>query len=50
MVQKRQAKSCEITKASGEFKAVVADKGLGFMEKRVPDGRGIRLNMDGDYK
>lgn len=40
----------EITKAPGEFKAVVTDKGLNFMEKRLPDGRGIRLNMDGTFK
>ena len=40
----------DITRASGEFKPVTTDKGLSFMEKRLPDGRGIRLNMDGTFK
>ena len=26
------------------------DKGLTFMEKRLSDGRGVRLNMDGTFK
>jgi len=39
----------EITRAPGEFKPVT-DKGLIFMEKRLPDGRGVRLNMDGTFK
>lgn len=40
----------EITRAPGEFKKVTTDKGLTFMEKRLPDGRGVRLNMDGTFK
>ncbi|WP_162876242.1 hemagglutinin repeat-containing protein [Achromobacter insuavis] len=40
----------DITRAPGEFKPVKTDKGLSFMEKRLPDGRGIRLNMDGTFK
>jgi len=40
----------EITRAPGDFKKVTTDKGLAFMEKRLPDGRGVRLNMDGIFK
>lgn len=40
----------EITRTPGEFKPVTTDKGLTFMEKRLPDGRGVRLNMDGTFK
>ena len=40
----------EITRAPGDFKKVTTDKGLAFMEKRLPDGRGVRLNMDGTFK
>ncbi|MGY8819598.1 MAG: two-partner secretion domain-containing protein, partial [Pseudomonadales bacterium] len=40
----------EIARAPGEFKQVTTDKGLTFMEKRLPDGRGARLNMDGTFK
>ncbi|WP_252091209.1 RHS repeat-associated core domain-containing protein, partial [Pseudomonas sp. MWU13-3659] len=40
----------EISRAPGEFKQVTTDKGLNFMEKRLPDGRGVRLNMDGTFK
>lgn len=29
---------------------VATDKGLTFMEKWLPDGRGVRLNMDGTFK
>lgn len=40
----------EIARAPGEFKPVTTDKGLNFIEKRLPDGRGVRLNMDNTFK
>lgn len=40
----------EIARAPWEFKPVTTDKGLNFMEKRLPDGRGVRLNMDNTFK
>ncbi|WP_435634641.1 hypothetical protein ACSC9U_23415 [Pseudomonas solani] len=40
----------EIVRAPGEFKQVTTDKGLTFMEKWLPDGRVVRLNMDGTFK
>jgi len=40
----------EITRAPGDFKHVTTDKGLNFIEKRMTDGRGVRLNMDGTFK
>ncbi|MGY4523362.1 DUF637 domain-containing protein [Pseudomonas sp. TE21394] len=40
----------EIVRAPGEFKPETTDKGLMFMEKRLPDGRGVRLNMNGAFK
>jgi hypothetical protein len=33
----------------GEFKTVQTN-GISFLEKILPDGRGIRLNMDGTFK
>jgi filamentous hemagglutinin len=40
----------EIARAPGEFMQVTTDQGLNFMEKRLPDGRGIRLSMDRTFK
>ncbi|WP_222933222.1 DUF637 domain-containing protein, partial [Pseudomonas sp. WS 5406] len=40
----------EIIRAPGEFKSVTTDKGIPFIEKRLGDGRGIRLNLDGTFK
>ncbi|SFW84690.1 hypothetical protein [Pseudomonas sp. NFACC04-2] len=40
----------EIARAPGEFKPITTDKGIPFLEKRLPDGRGIRLNMNGTFK
>ena len=40
----------EIARAPGEFKRVTNDKGLTFIEKMLPDGRGVRLNLDGTFK
>jgi len=39
----------EILRARGEFK-VVEGKGLKFLEKRLADGRGVRLNLDYTFK
>lgn len=39
----------EITRGPGQFKQVT-DKGNTFLEKRLSDGRGIRLNMDSTFK
>jgi len=38
-----------ILRAPGRFNTIES-KGLRFMEKRLGDGRGIRLNMDGSFK
>ncbi|MBT2311832.1 hypothetical protein [Pseudomonas fluorescens] len=40
----------EIVRAPGEFRKSTNDKGISFIEKRLDDGRGIRLNMDGTFK
>jgi hypothetical protein len=40
----------EIVNASGDFKVVETKNGVSFLEKQLPDGRGIRLNMDGSFK
>lgn len=40
----------EITLAPGNFVPVTTDKGQTFLEKRLADGRGVRLNMDGTFK
>ena len=40
----------EIIRAPGEFKTVTTSNGLVFIEKRLIDGRGVRLNMDGTFK
>jgi filamentous hemagglutinin len=34
----------------GEFKMSTTDRGVQFMEKMLPDGRGLRLNQDGTFK
>lgn len=39
----------EIMRGPGEFK-LVTDKGITFLEKRLSDGRGIRLNLDHTFK
>lgn len=39
----------EIVRGPGEFKEVAED-GLKFLEKRLEDGRGVRLNMDSTFK
>jgi len=40
----------EIINGSGEFKIFTTDQGVQFWEKMLPDGRGIRLNLDGTFK
>lgn len=39
----------DISKGPGEFKKVT-DNGISFMQKRLSDGKGIRLNMDYRFK
>lgn len=39
----------DISKGSGDFNKVT-DNGISFMEKRLSDGRGLRLNMDFSFK
>ncbi len=40
----------DIIRAPGYFKRIKTQKGVLFIEKRLPDGRGGRLNMDGTFK
>ena len=40
----------EIIRAPGGFQIVTNDRGVRFLEKMLPDGRGIRLNLDGTFK
>ena len=40
----------DIIDAPGEFSKVQAPNGVYFLEKVLPDGRGVRLNMDGTFK
>lgn len=39
----------EILNGPGRFE-VIKSGSISFLEKRLPDGRGIRLNMDGSFK
>ncbi|WP_228553563.1 hypothetical protein, partial [Pseudoalteromonas sp. PPB1] len=40
----------EIFRGPGEFQKVTNDKGITFLEKRLSDGRGIRLQQDFTFK
>ena len=40
----------DVIHGPGEFAKQTYENGLIFMEKRLPDGRGVRLNMDGTFK
>lgn len=40
----------DILKGDGEFKKVKANNGVEFLEKKLSDGRGVRLNLDGTFK
>ncbi|AET59811.1 hypothetical protein HPL003_15310 [Paenibacillus terrae HPL-003] len=39
-----------IIDAPGDFVKVTNDRGITFLEKKLPDGRGVRLNQDGTFK
>ncbi len=39
----------EISRGPGEFKQVT-ENGISFLEKRLRDGRGVRLNMNSTFK
>ena len=40
----------DIIRAPGYFKRIKTQKGVLFIEKRLLDGRGVRLNMDDTFK
>ena len=40
----------DILNGPGEFKLFTTDRGVKFLEKMLPDGRGVRINMDGTFK
>lgn len=40
----------EILNGPGEFIKVKNARGIEFLEKKLPDGRGVRLNIDGTFK
>jgi hypothetical protein len=40
----------DIMNAPGSFIKTPNDRGINFLEKRLHDGRGVRLNMDGTFK
>ena len=40
----------DIIKSPGDFMTHTTDRGISFLEKKLPDGRGMRLNMDGSFK
>ena len=40
----------DIMDAPGSFTTVKNKHGIDFLEKRLPDGRGMRLNMDQTFK
>ena len=40
----------DIIKSPGDFMINTTDRGISFLEKKLPDGRGMRLNMDGSFK
>ena len=40
----------DILKSPGDFMIHTTDRGISFLEKKLPDGRGMRLNMDGSFK
>ena len=40
----------DILNSNIEFKKVTNSKGITFLEKRLPDGRGIRLELNGNFK
>jgi hypothetical protein len=40
----------EILNGPGGFKRVKNSRGIEFLEKKLPDGRGVRLNLNGTFK
>ncbi|HDR8283289.1 TPA: hypothetical protein QC123_005337, partial [Bacillus cereus] len=40
----------EIMDGPGGFIKIKSPKGIEFLEKKLPDGRGVRLNLDGTFK
>ncbi|MFC7677602.1 hypothetical protein ACFQV5_01565 [Paenibacillus sp. GCM10028914] len=40
----------DVIDAPGDFVKVTNDRGITFLEKKLPDGRGVRLNQDGTFK
>ncbi|MBI2271341.1 MAG: hypothetical protein HYU69_13440 [Bacteroidetes bacterium] len=40
----------DIMNASGKFVEKINPQGIKFLEKMLPDGRGMRLNLDGTFK
>lgn len=40
----------EIFRGSGKFSRVSNSRGVTFLEKRLKDGRGLRLNLDHTFK
>ena len=40
----------DILNSNIEFKKVTNSKGITFLEKRLPDGRGVRLELNGKFK
>ena len=40
----------DLLKSPGDFMIHTTDRGISFLEKKLPDGRGMRLNMDGSFK
>ena len=42
--------SRDIARGPGSFEAVTNAKSTNFLEKMLPNGRGVRLNMDGTFK
>jgi len=40
----------DIYHGPGKFVRVTTPKGISFLEKRLPDGRGIRLNLNYTFK
>lgn len=40
----------DVLEGPGEFKSITTSEGKTFLEKRLPDGRGVRLNQDGTFK
>jgi len=40
----------DIINGLGEFEIFTTERGVQFWEKKLSDGRGLRLNLDGTFK